>query len=161
MAELQTKQSRAWLLNFGSDLKAAVGAHEMSQVMLAASTYEVPCSPVYCSEVVIVQEQILPVLDVLSLFENQKIIHSRQDIIGIAVYQDDPAHTLKYAGLHLAEMPENIFVDDDAFCEMPTALKHWQPFAISCFNWEERVVPILDLNTLFSDKYNQLQMVDL
>ena len=57
-------ESRAWLLHFAGGLKAAVGLHEMSQVLISPTLFDVPTMPRYCSDVVIFQKRILPVLNV-------------------------------------------------------------------------------------------------
>ena len=51
--------SRAWLLNFGQGLQAAVGYHEMWQILMAPRLFEVPYTPSYCNEILVLQENIL------------------------------------------------------------------------------------------------------
>jgi len=66
------KTNRAWVLDFGSGLRAAVGHHEMWQVLLSPKLFDVPCTPSYCGEVLIFQDRILPVLSVSHLLEREK-----------------------------------------------------------------------------------------
>lgn len=142
--------ARAWLLDFGKGLQAAVGLHEMSQVMLSVDLLAVPCTPVYCSEVFIFQNRILPALDVAGLLEGQKIYRSEQNVIGIAIYQKSPTESVRYGGLHLATLPLSIFVDNEQACDLPAHQQYWSPFAISCFSRNEVAIPILDLTRLFT-----------
>jgi chemotaxis signal transduction protein len=150
--------SRAWLLDFGHGWQAAVGLHEMWQVLIAPELFTVPCAPAYCREVLIFQKLILPVIDFPSLLENQKITHTHQEVVGIAVYQqsfDDPIH---YAGLRLATMPQSIHVADEQACDLPSSQqKLWEGLAISCFNHDGIAIPILNLAYLFSDEFNRLK----
>jgi chemotaxis signal transduction protein len=149
----ETTISRAWLLDFGKGLRAAVGAHEMSQVLLSVTLHDIPCTPMYASEVFVFQEMILPVLDVYTLIRGQRdemTVHLSAHIIGLILYQldpDDPAH---YGGLRLTTLPVNLFVDDSQFCPLPAQLDFWRPLAISCFNLNDNPIPIIDLGRLFS-----------
>lgn len=152
----ESVSSRAWLLDFGKGLRAAVGAHEMSQVLLATQLHEVPCTPFYANEVFIFQESILPMLDVAALItghaDDMAHLHVGSNIIGLALYQLNPTDPAHYAGLRLTTLPVNIFVADDQFCELPTRLSFWQPAAISCFKLNDTEIPIIDLAKLFSGK---------
>jgi chemotaxis signal transduction protein len=154
--------SRAWLLDFGKGLRAAVGAHEMSQVLLSVTLHDVPCTPAYASEVFVFQEMILPVLDVYTLIRGQRdesTAHLSAHIVGLILYQldpDDPAH---YGGLRLTTLPVNLFVEDEQFCNLPEALRFWKPVAISCFNLNDNAIPIIDLGRLFSGKLKHSHFV--
>jgi chemotaxis signal transduction protein len=155
--ETETTSSRAWLLDFGKGLRAAVGAHEMSQVLLSTPLYEVPCTPFYANEVFIFEDLIFPMLDVAALVsgEREELQHFNNNsshVIGLVLYQvqiDEPAH---YAGVQLTTLPTNIFVNDDQFCELPERLNFWRPVAVSSFNLNEAVIPIIDLGKLFSGR---------
>jgi len=150
MAATTSKTSKAWLLTFGKDYRAAVGAHEMTHVLLDMDYHKVPCSPSYCDTVVIWEKHILPVLDVPSLLEKDSNVRYQHRILGVAIYQEDPTHPLIYNALSLITMPENILVEDSNACELPSHLSHWKEFAISCFLYEGEAVPVLDLNYLFT-----------
>lgn len=149
----EKKATRAWLLDFGAELYAAVGLHEMSQVIISPMLFDVPTTPHYCSEVVIMQDRILPVLDMPSLLAGQKIIHSHHDVVGVGVYQFSPTEPLQYAGLRLATTPSTIYVSDEDACELPESQCYWQPFSISCIKYNDLAVPIIDLAALFSGKF--------
>jgi chemotaxis signal transduction protein len=141
--------SRAWLLDFGRGLQAAVGLHEIFQVLLSVELFQVPCTPVYCSEVFILRKRILPVLDIPSLLEGKRFLSMQNEIIGIAAYQDIFKKAMGYAGLRLATLPVNIIVSDEQACTLPRELAVWQPFVYSCFYHEGQAIPVLDLETLF------------
>lgn len=151
--DTQTKISRAWLLDFGRGLRASVGFHEMSQVLIAPTLFDVPCTPLYCNEVLIFQDHILPVLDFPSFLEGHKVPHLGPAIVGIVVHQEDLNHPLSYAGLRLVSLPINIYVSDDQACELSFRQEHWHPpLVVSCFAYEETIIPVLNLVYLFSKK---------
>jgi len=148
------KSSRAWLLDFGDCLQAAVGYHEMLQVLLSPRLFEVPCTPQYCREVLIFQNDILPVLDMSSLLETEKITPLMAQVVGIVLYQENPDHPIRYAALRLASMPQSIYVSDDQACDLPADQDYWKPFALSSFSRDDVVIPIIDLAYLFSEEFN-------
>jgi len=152
--DTQTKISRAWLLDFGRGLRAAVGLHEMSQIITSPTLFKVPCTPSYCGEVLIFQDHILPVLDLLSFLEGHKVPDITRDVIGIAVYQEDLNHPLKYAGLRLVAFPLSIYVGDHQACELPHHhQRYWQsPLIVSCFFHEGSAIPVLNLAYLLSGR---------
>jgi chemotaxis signal transduction protein len=152
MVKQVIETSRAWLLDFGRGMKAAVGAHEMSHVILSPELYEVPCSPAFCDEVLVWQDYILPVLDMNIFLRKQKMMRTHSGVVGIAIYQEDRSKPLTYAGLHLAETPVNIFVSDEQACELPAQKKEWGIITISCFTYKNDAIPIIDLAILFSGK---------
>ena len=150
MAKKIIETSRAWLLDFGRGVKAAVGPHEMSHVTLSADLFDVPHAPDFCNEVLFWQDYILPVLDVHSFLKKQKIIRAHSGIVGIAIYQESSEKALTYAGLHLAETPSIIFVSDEQACELPSQMEIWAPITIACFTHKNESIPVIDLAKLFS-----------
>lgn len=153
MADTVPQTTRAWLLDFGRGLKAAVGIHEMVHVLLEFELHEVPCTPLYCNEVIFWEKRILPILDMATLLEGQRAVHSK-DILGIALYQLEADKPLELGGLHLVNTPTAIHVKDEDACELPSYQEVWRPLAISCFDYEGTAIPVLDLAYLFSGEYH-------
>ncbi len=157
MSSDTTKTSRAWILDFGRGMQAAVAHHEMWQVLISPVLFEVPRTPPYCNEVLIFQYRILPVLDISLLLEGEKIIPTMSDVVGIAVYQDDPTQPIRYVCLHLATTPLNVYVSDKQACDLPDYQQYWEPLTLCCFSHDGMAIPIIDLAYLFSEKFNTLQ----
>ncbi len=148
---IETKKDRAWLLDFGNGLQAAVAYHEMWQVLLSPKLFDVPCTPQYCSHVLIIQNRILPVLNIATLLLNaQKPFIATGNVVGVAVYQTDPKQPVNYGCLYLSKMPQGIEVSDDDACDLPDDKKYWEPLALSCFLHNGVAIPIIDFAYLFS-----------
>lgn len=147
--------SKAWLLDFGYGLQAAVGYNEMWQILMSPKLFKIPCTPEYCNQVVVFQDSILPILDMSYLLIGKKSI--RDDVVGIALYQDDPNKPVKYAGILCATIPRSINVNDDQICDLPSELQYWKPFCLSCFSLENEAIPIINLAYIFSLEFNSLQ----
>ncbi|MDY6994256.1 MAG: hypothetical protein SVR94_16860 [Pseudomonadota bacterium] len=149
---IEATTARAWFLDFGQGFRAAVGLHEMSQVLLSVTLFKLPCTPQYCQEVFIFQNRILPVLDIVSLFHGGAINRSAANIIGVALYQAQPHQPVHYGGFYLEVMPSNIVVSDDQAAHLPDEKHYWRPFTASCFTHEGEAIPILNLAAFFTQQ---------
>ena len=54
------KRNRAWVLDFGADLQAAVAEREMLHLLASAELYDVPATPFHFRQVVIWNRALLP-----------------------------------------------------------------------------------------------------
>ncbi len=142
--------ARAWLLEFGNNHWAAVPLHEMSQVILSPELHSIPLTPVHCQQVLLFQKHILPVIDVSNLVSVQKNAEPSRRIIGITVYQKASKQPLQYAAVYLADMPVMVNVDDSQLTSLPEDEPLWESLSLSCFLYEERKIPVLDLAALYS-----------
>ena len=153
MIDEMTTKDRAWLLDFGNGLQAAVAYHEMWQVLFSPKLFDVPCTPQYCSQVLIFQKRILPVLNLATLLlDTQKPFIATGKIVGVAVYQTNPNEPVNYGCLYLSKLPQRIEVSDDDACDLPEEQKYWEPLTLSCFLRDGVAIPIIDFAYLFSGK---------
>jgi chemotaxis signal transduction protein len=164
---IEEEKPKAWVLNFGAGVHAAVAFHEMSQVLLAPELHYVPKTPPHCNHVLIMRYRTLPVMNLANLFAPiaapAQINQSNSEdngIVGIAVYQAKPEAPLSYVGLHLESLPQATFVDDEDACELPEN-PLWEHIAVSCFYFEGRRIPLLDLTTLFSAQVREYIMENI
>jgi chemotaxis signal transduction protein len=154
--QLEEEKLKAWVLNFGAGVRAAVAFHEMSQVLLSPQLYHVPLSPAYCDHVLIMRYRLVPVLNMARLLAPiampSRVSEGEEDdnsTIGISVYQTVPEAPLSYVGLRLEGLPQTVFVNDEMACDLP-ANPLWELFSMSAFLFEGHVIPLLDLAALFS-----------
>lgn len=152
---IEAATARAWLLDFGQGFRAAVGLHEMSQVLLSVTLFKLPCTPQYCQDVFVFQNRILPVLDLVSLFNGCAINRSADNIIGVALYQAQPDQPVHYGGFYLEVMPASIVVSDEQAAHLPEKKQYWQPFSASCFLYEGEAIPILNLAAFFTQQLSE------
>ena len=157
--------SNAWVLPLDETLSAAVGEFEIIHLLHFPALFSAPGTPYYCNQVLVWQDQILPTLD-LSAWLRGHALPRTQTLVAIATYpapnnstpnsvSNDPTAASEsedkcYAGLLLADIPRQILVDDSDACELPSTPLGWRQLAISCFRHNERAVPIIDLQTVFS-----------
>ncbi len=148
--EEEVKTSRAWLLDFGNNQQAAVGHHEMWQIILSPTLFNIPSTPTYCNNVMVFQGHILPVVNIPNLLGKESTSMVDRNVVGITVFQDNPANPIRYGCLLLANMPQNIYVSDDSACKLPDDKRYWEYLAISCFSYNDVVIPVINFASLFS-----------
>jgi chemotaxis signal transduction protein len=154
--QLSENTYRAWLLDFGDGVLAAVAFNEMSQVVLSPELFEVPCTPAYCHQVLLLRKRVMPIIDMLALLTGAASPQPRGGhIIGIGVYQEAAGQALRYIGMHLASTPASIIINDNQACELPDRADLWQELAMACFSYENKKIPVLNLAYLFSAEFRQ------
>lgn len=141
---------RAWLLRDSAHHAFAVSEIEMVAYDQSPLTYRVPASPLYCPELILWQQRLIPLLHMALLFEP----HARGDNthIGIFAYQTGSGSALDYLALSLNGAPQKIEVTENTVATLP---HHYndpllRPLAISCFSHQGESVPILDISYLAS-----------
>jgi chemotaxis signal transduction protein len=153
---LEEEKLKAWVLNFGAGVRAAVAFHEMSQVLLSPHLYPIPMAPAYCNQVMIMRYRLLPVMNMARLLAPIAMpstvsdsIEEEETIIGVSVYQTQPEAPLSYVGFRLEGLPQSVFVHDEMSCDLP-ANPLWELFSVSAFMFDGYTIPLLDLPALFS-----------
>jgi chemotaxis signal transduction protein len=139
-------KASAWLLVLDAEFQAAVGEREMVHLLQAPTAYEVLDAPPYCRQVILWQEELVPILDVAAWLRGEEAVLS-PPLVGIFAYQI--ADGIAYGALPLAEVPARRQVSDEQVCPLPTQRPGWAQVALSCFKDGERSVPILNLDYLF------------
>lgn len=152
---------RAWLLTFSTQFQAAVGYHEMAQILISPTVFPIATAPHYCHDVMILQNEIIPIMNVSQLLTAQQYLDKHTEmIVGIALYQKDNQDEIHSAGLYLANPPQLINVSDEQGCDLPVEgdsgyASGWSEFALSCFLHQDKKIPILDVAYLFSSEFKQ------
>ncbi|MCP5420608.1 MAG: chemotaxis protein CheW [Gammaproteobacteria bacterium] len=151
-------ESGAWIMDLDSQLQAAVGDREMLHVIQAPELFSVPLSPPYCRHVLIWQDHILPLMD-LAAWLNGQSERREHKVAGILAFQPRRDQEVRYGALSLAATPIRAQVDDQQACDLPAHPSGWKRLALSCFQQGNRIIPILDLPTLFSDALTKASRV--
>jgi chemotaxis signal transduction protein len=140
----------AWFLSLDSDFVAAVGGLEIVHLLQFPILHTVYGSPFYCKNVLIWQNRILPAMD-LAAWLRGKPINRNFALAAVAAYQERQSPDPQYGAILLSELPRQIIVDDSQACDLPDKPRGWSSVAISCFDFEGKAVPVLNLPRIFSD----------
>lgn len=141
---------QAWLLEFARNRVAAVGLHELVEVLSRPKLYHVPMASTRCHQVLVWRDQILPVVD---LGEGYRSDSDGEDqggaVTAIAVYQTVPGEPLRHGALQLTVMPKTVTVADNMACALSESRSLISELAISCFSFDNFAVPVIDLTRVF------------
>ena len=141
---------QAWLLEFSRRQIAAVGLHELVEVLSRPRLYHVPMATPRCHQVLVWRDEIVPVVNfgVVPGAESDDTTTGGA-VTAIAVYQTVPGEPLRHGALELSVMPKTVSVADNMACALPDASSLINELAISCFSYENLAVPIIDLTRVF------------
>jgi chemotaxis signal transduction protein len=142
--------AQAWLLEFSRDQVAAVGMHELLEILSRPKLYHVPMASARCHHVLVWRDEILPVVD----FGADPTSESDDaapggTVTAIAVYQTVPGEPLRHGALQLNGMPRTITVADNMACALPESHSSLSELTISCFSYENLAIPVIDLTRVF------------
>ncbi len=142
--------AQAWILAFGGRQIAAVGLHELVEVLSRPKLFHVPMAGARCYQVLVWRDEILPVVGFGADTRNEpEDARHRAAVTAIAVYQTAPGEPLRHGALQLSVMPKTVTVADDMACALSDSHSSMSDFAISCFFYENTAVPVIDLTRVF------------
>jgi hypothetical protein len=140
---------QAWLLEFARNRVAAVGLHELVEVLSRPKLYHVPMASTRCHQVLVWRDQILPVVDLGAGFRSDAEDDYGAAVTAIAVYQTVPGEPLRHGALQLTVMPKTVTVADNMACALSESRSLISELAISCFSFDNFAVPVIDLTRVF------------
>ncbi len=147
---MSEKTVQAWLLEFSRSQIAAVGLHELVEVLSRPKLYHVPMASTQCHQVLVWRDEILPVVNFgVDVGMDPTDTAPGGAVTAIAVYQTVPGEPLRHGALELNVMPKTISVTDNMACALPNSASFINELAISCFSYENLAVPIIDLTRVF------------
>ena len=149
----------AWLLDFGGRHEGVVSERQMLHLLPAPfSLHDVPASPSFCRQVLVWQQEPIPVMDISAWLEGRP---ARNDpaVVAITAFSTGTTGEGRRAALMLSGIPRRIVVTDEQACDLPADLGVWRQIALSCFEYEGRPVPVVNLAHAFSGAMSPLPIV--
>lgn len=146
-AKIAVQQTNAWLLDFGSSLRAAVGSRVLQQIIGHPHLHPVPCTPPYCANVFAWQGRLLPVMD---LALRMGAAAQVPQYLVVAGYREQPGDPVRFGALLLSAPPQVIAVADGQACPLPEQPAAWSELACSCFEHQGEIIPVLHPGRVFS-----------
>jgi len=140
----------AVLFEFTSGRHAAIGLHEVAELVISPKLVPVPLAPDYCHSLCIWQDRAIPFVDLAPLIGQR----SQEDIqLGLVVtYFARSNGEQQWGALGLSAYFRIVSVGDDAACPLPQDSSAWPSIAHSCFHLLDENVPILNLDALFEQR---------
>jgi chemotaxis signal transduction protein len=138
-------KSRAIRLDGGGGAAAAIGLHEVIEVVTEGDIAAVPMAPRHCHELLQWRDQWIPVFDLAAWCGLQA--ESVGQFFVVVGYPADGGG-VRYGCMRVPAFPKIVELSDQQACSLPDDAD-WGRIAISCFKGEGKTVPILSLRKVF------------
>jgi len=146
-------KAAAWLLKINETIYVAVSRMELVHIISNPVITPLPRAPAYCRNVLIWNDNVLPVADISQLLDGDDNTPYNQTVAVIS-YRDNN-NAVQYGGIMLADSPELEHVNNDQLCQLSDDTMNLHAICLSCFNSEKGFhVPIIDMSRLFSSEYS-------
>ncbi len=143
-------ETNAWKLSFSASLRAAVGEFQLIHIFDQPELFEVPCTPLHCHQVLVWQEDVLPVMDI-DAWVNPYQQTAKEPFAGIVAFQQSADMPVQYGCIKLIAPPQRIRVSDSSACEIPEENSFWLELSLASFrDADGQVLMVLNLPKLFS-----------
>ncbi|MBL4671374.1 MAG: chemotaxis protein CheW [Arenicella sp.] len=146
MKDVQDKSVSAWLLRINGHA-VCVGASELSMLLEAPKTERVLAAPAHCREVMLLEANLYPVVDMSSLLKREPV---DSNAIALIIYKEENETQASYGALRFDSIPERIMVTDDMQIDMDAIDSQLRKFVRAAFKYEDQSVGVLDLSEIFS-----------
>ena len=147
-------KAAAWVMKVNKSVYVSVSQLELVHIINKPYSINIPNTPEYCQNIIIWNDNILPVID-LSRLLNDTHSSSNLNYIAVIIYRDANSE-IQYGGMDLAESPELEYVENNQLCELPEYSNEIQNISLSCFiSKDGHEVPILDMSKLFSRNFSE------
>jgi chemotaxis signal transduction protein len=141
-----------WILEPVADRFLAVGNLEVVHLIPNPVLHTVPLTPAHANKVTIWGNTVLPVIN-LSLLLGLGSSHSDANYLIVVGYYTKNQDEVRYGALALADLPRRIQVSDDNASKLPDDGVNWFDVAHSCIAYQEQIIPILQLQMIFSPHF--------
>lgn len=142
-------KAAAWVMNIDETLFASVSQMELVHIVNNPSYTSIPGSPEHCQNVIIWNDNILPVMDLSRLLKKTNS-STKRDVVAVIIFRDNNDE-IHYGGIILAKSPNLEFVNNEQICTLPDNTDSLRDVSLSCFESKDgHKVPILDITRIFS-----------
>jgi hypothetical protein len=144
-------RAAARLAEYAPGRTIALPPHTTFALLEQPVVFEVPGAARHACGLLSWRDMRLPLLDL------NRLLHGEVDeeyirvprFAQVVAWQPAPYWPLQYGALGLSSMPQTIVVEDESQCALPEDNARWTLFALSCFQHEGQVIPVLDTARLF------------
>jgi chemotaxis signal transduction protein len=140
----------AVLFEFTSGRHAAIGLHEVAELVISPRLVPVPLAPDYCHSLCIWQDRAIPFVELAPLIGQHSLGNIQLALV--VTYFARANGEQRWGALGLSAYFRIVSVGDDAACLLPQDSSAWPSIAHSCFHLVDENVPILNLDALFEQR---------
>jgi len=140
----------AVLFEFTSGRHAAIGLHEVAELVLSPRLVNVPLAPGHCHSLCIWQDRAIPFVELAPLIGQRSL--EKASLALVVTYFAQSNGEQRWGALGLSTYFRMMSIGDDAACLLPQDSSAWPSIAHSCFQLVDEKVPILNLDALFEQR---------
>lgn len=140
----------AVLFEFTSGRHAAIGLHEVAELVMSPRLEPVPLAPDYCHSLCIWQDRAIPFVELAPLIGQRSL--EKIELALVVTYFVRSNGEQRWGALGLSTYFRIVSVGDDTACLLPQDSSAWPSIAHSCFQLVDESVPILNLDALFEQR---------
>ena len=140
----------AVLFEFTSGRHAAIGLHEVAELVMSPRLEPVPMAPDYCHSLCIWQDRAIPFVELAPLIGQRSL--EKIELALVVTYFVRSNGEQRWGALGLSTYFRIVSVGDDTACLLPQDSSAWPSIAHSCFQLVDESVPILNLDALFAQR---------
>ena len=144
----------AWLMKVNDSSYASISQVELVHIINDPVFVRVPRSPDYCQNIMIWNDNALPVVDLSQLYDTTGS-KPQNNVVAVIIFRDKN-NDLHHGGIALNSSPVLEYVNNSQSCTIPNQAKPLKDLTLACFTSEQgHQVPILDMTRLFSSEYSK------
>lgn len=145
-------KAAAWIMKINETIYISVSQMELVHIISNPAIIPVPRAPAYCQNIIIWNDNVLPVVDISQLLDGANDSYYNQSV-AVITYRDHN-NIIQYGGILLADSPVLEHVNNDQLCQLSGDTMNLHAISLSCFTSKKGFqVPIIDMSKLFSSEY--------
>lgn len=147
-------KAAAWIMKANDSSYAAISQMELAHIINDPVFVRVPRSPDHCQNIIIWNDNILPVVDLGKLYDATGS-HPRHNVVAVIIFRD-VNNDFHHGGIALSSSPVLEYVNNSQSCTISNQAGSLEDLTLACFTSEQgHQVPILDMTKLFSGDYSK------
>lgn len=147
-------KAAAWIMKVNDSSYASISQRELAHIINDPVFIRVPKSPSHCQNIIIWNDNVLPVVDLGELYDAAGS-PPRHNVVAVIIFRDNN-NDLHHGGIALNSSPVLEYVNNSQSCTIPNQARPLEDLTLACFTSEQgHQVPILDMTRLFSGEYSK------
>ena len=145
---------RHGVLKVTDDINVAISQYETNQIDESSELIMIPKAPAWCNHVMLWKNQILPVMDFKEAYDktNQsQEVKAKKIMVAIVRVFNNSQNKISYGAIRILQPPILENISDNQASKKQDIDQRWNKVSLSAFQYQDSVVPILDIKSLFGD----------
>lgn len=150
--ELPERTAAARMVSYAKGKLIAFAPHVTQELIEKPQWVSLPGAAYYAYGLLHWQNRYIPFIHLESVLQAYPAFDATAEVpyALVLAYQDAPSAPLRYGAIAVTETPYSHQVKNSDFTPLPKDSDMWAELAVSCFQYHEQAVPILDAAKIFA-----------